>query len=191
MQEQDYEVIAAEDGQAAIVAAQAYRPDLITMDLAMPVMDGRTAIAKLRADPALRHIPIMVVSAILGWDTAGGDLSMDKPLDEPRFLENIHTLLGVGENAESKKVRFLILYEKERDSALKPSGFAAHCEMVFCPLDELSARIQSGFQGMVVVPTDLLNKVDLSMLNAAPALDVMIMPVQAAACQIQAEITTP
>lgn len=179
LQEQGYDVIAAADGQAAMLAAQEYRPDLITMDLAMPVMDGRTAIARLRADPALQHIPIMVVSALPGWETAGGDLAMAKPLDESRFLKNIHLLLGVGENTEAKKVRFLVLYDVERSMAMAPGSFTAHCEVDFCPLDELSARIQSGFQGMLLVPTDLLNKVDLSMLNAVPSLEVMIMPVPA------------
>ncbi|MCE5182716.1 MAG: Cache 3/Cache 2 fusion domain-containing protein [Betaproteobacteria bacterium] len=191
LQEQDYDVISAADGQAAVAAAQAYRPDLITMDIAMPVMDGRTAIAKLRADPGLQHIPIMVVSALPGWDTAGGDLAMPKPLDEPHFLKNIHLLLGRSESAEAKKMHFLVLYDMERDSAMAPSGLSAHCEMDFCPLDELSARIQSGFQGMVVVPTDLLDKVDLHMLNVAPSLEVMIMPVQMAMRTTPAEIITP
>jgi signal transduction histidine kinase len=188
LQEQDYDVITAADGQAAIIAAQAYHPDLITMDLAMPVMDGHTAIIKLRADPELQHIPIIVISAIPGWETAGGDLSMAKPLDEPHFLKNIHLLLGDGESAELRKVRFLVLYEGERDAAMVPSGFTTYCEVDFCPLDELLARIQSGFQGMVVVPTDLLNKVDLSMLNAAPSLEVMIMPVQTAAHKTRVKI---
>jgi hypothetical protein len=48
LQEQGYEVITAADGQAAIDAAKNGQPDLITMDLAMPVMDGRTAIATTR-----------------------------------------------------------------------------------------------------------------------------------------------
>ena len=180
LQEQGYDVITATDGQAAMAAAQAYRPDLITMDLAMPVMDGRTAIAKLRSDPELKHIPIMVISAIPGWETAGGDLAMAKPLDELHFLKNIRSLLGDGESTEAKKVRFLVIYEVKRDWAMMPDGFTAKCEVDFCHLDELLASIQSGFQGMVVVPTDLLDKVDLGMLNAAPALEVMILPVRTA-----------
>jgi signal transduction histidine kinase len=179
LQEQDYDVITAEDGQAAIVAAREFCPDLITMDIAMPVMDGRTAIAKLRADPASQHIPIMVVSALPGWDAAGGDLSMPKPLDETRFLKNIHVLLGRSASVGSKKMHFLVLYDLERDSAMAPGGFTAHCEVDFCPIDELHSRIQSGFNGILLVPVDLLNKVDLSMLNAIPSLEVMIMPVPA------------
>ena len=178
LQEQDCDVISAADGQAAITAAQNFRPDLITMDLAMPVMDGRTAIIKLRADPALQHIPIMVISAIPGWETAGGDLSMGKPLDESRFLENIHLLLGCETSPVSRKVRFLVLHETSESPEMTPGSFSANCEADFCPLDELPARIQSGFQGMVVIPTHLLGKVDLSMLQATPLLEVMIMPIQ-------------
>jgi len=178
LQEQDYEVVGAADGQAAIAAAQSCRPDLITMDLAMPVMDGRTAIVKLRADPSLQHIPIMVISAIQGWDKAGGDLSMSKPLDESRFLENVHLLLGREVGTVSRKVRFLVLHESSEPPAMTPGSFSAKCEADFCPLDELPARIQAGFQGMVVVPTHLIGKVDLSMLQASPLLEVMIMPIQ-------------
>ena len=191
LQEQDYDVVTAADGQAAVAAAREFHPDLITMDLAMPVMDGRTAIVKLRADPELQHIPIMVVSAIPGWETAGGDLAMPKPLDEPRFLKNIHLLLGRGETVESKKVLFLVLYEAEADLRPAPSDFSAHCEVDFCPVNDLSARIRSGFQGMVAIPTDLLDKVDLSMLNAVPSLEIMIMPVQTAAGNVRAEMSMP
>ena len=110
---------------------------------------------------------------------------MGKPLDEPHFLKNIHLLLGRSESTESKKIHFLVLYEGEQNVMMEPNGFAAHCEVDFCPLNELAARIRSGFQGMVVVPSDLLNKVDLIMLNGVPSLEVMIMPVQRAAQKIR------
>lgn len=181
LQEQGYEVNTAEDGQAALAAARSYQPDLITMDLAMPVMDGRTAITLLRADAELKRIPIMVISAIPGWDTAGGDVAMSKPLDEARFVDNIHLLLNdasVGSTA-AKKVHFLVLYQEGQPPAMVPGGFSAYCEVGFCPVNELPARIQGGFQGMVAIPADLLNQVDIGFLNATPALEVMIMPVPA------------
>ena len=178
LQEQGYEVMCAADGQAAIAAAKTFRPALITMDLAMPVMDGRTAIVKLRADPELQHIPIMVISAIAGLEMAGGDLAMDKPLDEPRFLENIHLLLDGDKDSGARKVQFLVLHDTSESPVRTLGDFSAQCEVHFCPLDELPARIQSGFQGMVVIPTHLIGKVDLSMLQATPLLEVMIMPLQ-------------
>lgn len=177
LQEQGYEVIAAADGQAAIAAAQSHHPDLITMDLAMPVMDGRTAILKLRSDPDLQHIPIMVISAIPGWETAGGDLAMGKPLDEPRFLENINLLLDGEKTALTRTVHFLILHETGDPPLMTPGSFSAQCEVAFCSLDELPSRIESGFHGMVVIPTHLIGKVDLGMLQATPALEIMIMPI--------------
>ena len=178
LQEQEYEVIAAADGQAAIAAAQDCRPDLITMDISMPVMDGRTAIVRLRADPELQHIPIMVISAIPGWETAGGDLSMGKPLDESRFLENVRLLVGREPNAVSRNVRFLVLHEANERPVMAPGSFSVRGDVSFCPLDELSVRIESGFQGMVAIPTHLMARVDLNMLQTTPSLEVMIMPIQ-------------
>ena len=181
LQEQGYEVITAADGQAALTAAKSQQPDLITMDLSMPVMDGRTAIALLRADSELRHIPVMVISAIPGWDTAGGTAAMSKPLDEALFVKNIRSLLNdtPAGNVATKKVQFLVLYREDASPAMVPEGFAAYCEVGFCPVNELQARIQAGFQGMVAVPTDLLNQVDIGLLNATPSLEVMIIPVPA------------
>ncbi len=181
LQEYGYEVVAADDGRAALGAAQRFRPDLITMDLAMPVMDGRTAIVQLRADPQLQHIPIMVISAIPGWESAGGDLAMGKPLDEQRFLHNVHLLLGNDQGEASRRVSFLVLHEADELPASTLGGLSSRCELSGCPVAELPARIAAGFQGMVVVPTHLLGKVDLSELQATPALEVMIMPVRAAA----------
>jgi hypothetical protein len=101
---------------------------------------------------------------------------MNKLLDEPLFLKNIHLLLDGEKSTGTRTVRFLVLHEASESPVRTPGDFSAHCEVHFCPLDELPARIQSGFQGMVVIPTHLIGKVDLSMLKAAPMLEVMIMP---------------
>lgn len=179
LRESGYNVLAAQDGQAALASAKAHRPDLITMDLAMPVMDGHTAIVNLRADPELQHIPIMVVSAVPGWERAGGDLAMDKPIDEPRFLENARLLLDREARAPARTMRCLILHEANQLPEAAPARFTARCEMEYCALDVLSARLQDGFSGMVVVPTSLLGKVNLGLLQATPNLEIMIMPHQA------------
>lgn len=184
LQEQGYGVVSAADGQAAITAARTHRPDLITMDLAMPVMDGHTAILKLRADPALQHIPIMVISALPGWEMAGGDMVMAKPLEESRFLENVHLLLDGGQRSASRGAHLLVLHEASEAPALTPGNFSVQCEIEFCSLDKLTARIQSGFHGMVVVPTHLIGSVDLNMLQATSSLEVMIMPIQPPATRI-------
>lgn len=58
-----FEVVTAEDGQDALDRIQDIRPDLVTLDVVMPRMDGFETAARLRADAATRHIPVVMVSA--------------------------------------------------------------------------------------------------------------------------------
>jgi two-component system cell cycle response regulator DivK len=55
----DYEITEAENGEEALVAIAKQRPDLILMDIQLPVMDGYEATRRIKADPALRSIPII------------------------------------------------------------------------------------------------------------------------------------
>jgi two-component system cell cycle response regulator DivK len=59
---QGLSVVAAHDGEAGIAAAIQYRPDVIVMDLSMPVLDGVTAIRRLKADPRTRAMPVILVT---------------------------------------------------------------------------------------------------------------------------------
>lgn len=87
----DYEMIEAEDGEAGIAAAKAFRPDLILMDIQLPVLDGYEATRRIKADADLKHIPIVVVTsyALSGDDikarNAGCDAYVTKPYS-PRLL---------------------------------------------------------------------------------------------------------
>src|SRR5262249_46021239 len=58
-----YEVIEAEDGQAALAMVKRQRPDLILMDIQLPLMDGYEATRRFKADPDLQSIPIIVVTS--------------------------------------------------------------------------------------------------------------------------------
>jgi two-component system, cell cycle response regulator DivK len=55
----EYEITEAENGEEALAAIAKQRPDLILMDIQLPVMDGHTATSRIKADPALRSIPII------------------------------------------------------------------------------------------------------------------------------------
>jgi two-component system cell cycle response regulator DivK len=57
----DYEITEAEDGQQALEAIAKQRPDLILMDIQLPIIDGYTATRKIKADPAMQSIPIIAV----------------------------------------------------------------------------------------------------------------------------------
>jgi two-component system cell cycle response regulator DivK len=59
----DFEVVTAEDGEKGCAMAVSDRPDVILMDLEMPVVDGWEAARRLKADPQTRHIPIVALSA--------------------------------------------------------------------------------------------------------------------------------
>jgi two-component system, cell cycle response regulator DivK len=59
----DYELTEAENGEQALAAIAKQRPDLILMDIQLPIMDGYEATRRIKADPALKSIPIIAVAA--------------------------------------------------------------------------------------------------------------------------------
>jgi two-component system cell cycle response regulator DivK len=94
-----YEVVAALDGQSGIEKAHAEAPDLILMDMSLPVLDGWEATRRLKADPATRGIPVIALTAhAMSNDRAraleaGCDDYDTKPIELPRLLEKIAALL--------------------------------------------------------------------------------------------------
>ena len=102
LERRGYGVVAAVDGQDALAKARSARPDLILMDLGLPVMDGWEATRRLKGDPATQHMPIIVLSAhAMTTDrelalAAGGDEFDTKPLRFPQLLEKIEFLLARG-----------------------------------------------------------------------------------------------
>jgi len=97
--EDDYELETAEDGEAGLAAARRSRPDLIIMDLSLPVLDGWDAIRQLRSDPAFRRIPIIALSAHAATQdidravAAGCDAYVTKPIDDEKLRSTIERLL--------------------------------------------------------------------------------------------------
>src|SRR5262249_3253014 len=59
----DYEITEAEDGEQALTAIAKHRPDLILMDIQLPIMDGYEATRRIKADASLRAIPIIAVTS--------------------------------------------------------------------------------------------------------------------------------
>jgi two-component system cell cycle response regulator DivK len=89
-----YNTIEAENGEQALVAVK-QRPDLILMDIQLPIMDGYEATRRIRSDPAFREIPIIVVTsyALTGDEAkareAGCDAYMTKPYSPRQLLAKI------------------------------------------------------------------------------------------------------
>jgi len=90
-----YEIVQAENGEEAVKAAAAQRPDLILMDIQLPLLDGYEATRRIKSDPALRAIPIIVVTsyALSGDESkaraAGCDAYVTKPYSPRAILAKI------------------------------------------------------------------------------------------------------
>ena len=90
-----YDVSTAVDGQEALDVARRELPDLILMDMSLPVIDGWTAVRELRADPATARIPVIALTAhAMAGDRersfeAGCDDHETKPVELPRLLTKI------------------------------------------------------------------------------------------------------
>lgn len=97
---QGYEVVVAVDGGEALARVREAAPDLILMDLSLPVIDGWEATRRLKADEATRRIPVIALTAhAMAGDreqalAAGCDDFDTKPVELPRLLEKIAALLG-------------------------------------------------------------------------------------------------
>lgn len=100
LRQEAYDVVTASDGEAAVAAAVAERPDLIIMDVVMPGMDGLEASRKIRATPATQHVPIIMTttpenlaSVEATAEVASADFLM-KPIERAALLEKVGGYLG-------------------------------------------------------------------------------------------------
>jgi CheY-like chemotaxis protein len=99
LQRKGYEVLIAVDGEKGLEVARARTPDLILMDMSLPVVDGWEATRRLKADDRLKHIPVIALTAhAMANDRdkaleAGCDDYDTKPIELPRLLAKMDALL--------------------------------------------------------------------------------------------------
>ncbi|MGO8868576.1 MAG: response regulator [Alphaproteobacteria bacterium] len=95
-----FEIVEAEDGAAGVAAAEREKPDLILMDIQLPVMDGYEATRRIKANAALKHIPIIAVTsyALSGDEekarAAGCDGYVTKPFSPRQLLAKVREHLS-------------------------------------------------------------------------------------------------
>ncbi len=96
-----YKVAYARNGKEGLEKTHSWKPDVVLMDLRMPVMDGYKAIYEIKSDPRTSHIPVFVISA---WSSrkerdraklAGADKFFVKPPDMNKLIEAIETTLSL------------------------------------------------------------------------------------------------
>ena len=96
-----YELLEATDGAEGLASATANKPDLILMDIQLPVLDGYETTRRIKADPALRHIPVIAVTsyALSGDEqktrAAGCDAYIAKPFSPRHLLATVKSLLPI------------------------------------------------------------------------------------------------
>ena len=102
LQRRGYEVLTAADGEQGLDRARSAGPDLILMDMSLPVLDGWEATRRLKADPQTRAIPVLALTAHAMADDrqkaldAGCDDYDTKPIDTDRLMGKVRALLGAG-----------------------------------------------------------------------------------------------
>ena len=107
LQRKGYQVVLAMDGKSGMEMTQTQAPDLVLMDMSLPVLDGWEATRRLKADDATRHIPVIALTAhAMASDhdkalEAGCDDYDTKPVELPRLLAKIEALLSGSEMASA------------------------------------------------------------------------------------------
>lgn len=106
LERRGYKVLVAVDGQKGVDMARSEAPDLVLMDMSLPVLDGWEATRRLRAEAATSKIPIIALTAhAMSSDRdkaldAGCDDYDTKPIDLPRLLGKVEAQLGRAEPAK-------------------------------------------------------------------------------------------
>ena len=101
LESHDFQVFTASDGPSGILKAKKEHPDLILLDVMMPGMDGFEVCRRMRADPELKDVPIIIVTAmsdpklnVKGFQ-AGANLAIKKAFDPKKLVDTIKTALAL------------------------------------------------------------------------------------------------
>lgn len=95
----EYQVIEAEDGEQALTKIASAQPDLVLLDINMPVLDGFGVLRRLRQESALSNVPVVAVTAYAMKEdrerilSAGFDGYISKPIDPGTLLQQVERLL--------------------------------------------------------------------------------------------------
>jgi two-component system cell cycle response regulator DivK len=119
-----YAVEPVRDGREAVERARAFRPDLVVMDIQMPYISGLELIEQMKADPELRRMPIMAVTAYAAKGDeerirdAGAEGYVSKPISVVRFVEAVRALLAAPRPEPEPEV------QPEDEPAVEPNPHA-------------------------------------------------------------------
>jgi two-component system cell cycle response regulator DivK len=104
LQFKGYETLEATTGAEGVRLAIERKPDLVLMDIQLPDIDGLTALAQIRADAAVRHVPVLAVSASVMPDdqqriaASGFDAFITKPINVKSFVATVERFIGAAKD---------------------------------------------------------------------------------------------
>ena len=107
LSDEGFELLAAADGQTGVELARTAHPDLIVMDLMLPVMDGTAATRELKQDPFTRPIPIIAVSAGTNLRLHSEHLPADSVVGKPFDLDTLLAAVTVQLNNDGAAVEMV------------------------------------------------------------------------------------
>ena len=100
LEDSGYQLITATNGQEALNKIKSEQPDLILLDLNMPIMDGFTVLAKVKEDPNLRDIPVIIISSehesksVVKGIKQGAEDYLTKPVNAGLLVKKVKEFLG-------------------------------------------------------------------------------------------------
>jgi CheY-like chemotaxis protein len=100
LEDYDYQLITAFNGREALELIESQQPDLVLLDLMMPVLDGFAVLAQIKSDPLLRDTPFIIVSAatdsksIVKGIKQGAEDYLTKPVDGDLLVRKVREYLG-------------------------------------------------------------------------------------------------
>jgi two-component system cell cycle response regulator len=136
-----FEVLQAADGYECLALAHSHEPDIILLDVMMPGIDGFETCRRLKADPATRHIPVVMITALdqradrIAGLEAGADDFLTKPVDDVALFARVRSLLRLKVVMDELRLR-----HREREAEAEPDAPLQGGSVLVVGADEAGAH---------------------------------------------------
>jgi len=174
----NFSVVSAGDGRQALIEFERTSPDLVLLDVQMPILDGFVVCRKLKSNPATRLTPVVLVTALSATEDrvrgleAGADDFLIKPVDRSELLARVRSLLSLKAFTDELEQAETVLFSLAQSIEGKDPYTEGHCqrlsdysaylgERMGLPLEQITALRRAGVVhdiGKIAVPDAILLK---------------------------------